>query len=103
MYLKKKRAFARNYNGGPITIFEVDNKMSNNAMMDNYSVNGMNFITGFAVRPGSDIRIEVLNQPLENNPPNSLNDFHAKVIWCKQLSDDAGYTIGVRFKKTMDQ
>jgi len=91
MSLKKKRKFARNYNGGPITIFEVDSKTSNNAMMDNYSVNGMNFITDFAVRTGSYIDIEVLNQPIENNPRNSFNDFHAKVIWCKQLSNDAGY------------
>ena len=103
MSLKKKRKFARNYNGGPISISALDNKISNNAMMDNYSVNGMNFITDFAVRPGSDINIEVLKQSLENNLPNPLNDFSAKVIWCKQLSDEAGYAIGVRFKKMMDQ
>jgi hypothetical protein len=103
MNLKKNRGYARNYNGAPIVFSNFGDDSYNNAFMQNFSVDGMHFISNDAIRPGSDIRIEVINQGLngeENRDP--INETgRAKVVWCKPMSDESGYGVGVRFCRTM--
>lgn len=106
MSIKNKRGFARNYNGGPIAIYSDDVQSGGHkavpAMMNNYSVKGMNFISTFAVTPGTDITIEVGQHPVKKNAKGCLQDFSAEVIWCERLSGDSGFNVGVRFKSPVE-
>ena len=104
MTLKNKRGYARNYNGSPIIFSNFNSDRYCNAFMRNFSVDGMHFISDNALRPGSNISIEFIDQSLnvKNTSPIKVV-VQAKVIWCKKVADESGYGIGVRFYKTMKQ
>ena len=101
MILKKKRGYARNYNGAPIIFSNFGDDRCNNAFMQNFSVDGMHFVSHDAIKPGSDISIEVINRSLNEETASPAEASRAKVVWCEPMSDESGYGIGVRFYRTM--
>lgn len=104
MTKKIKRGYARNYKGAPIIFSNFGDDRYNNALMQNFSVDGMQFISNNSIRPGSDISIEVITQsPIGKNAGPIKWNGKAKVVWCKQMPDESGYGVGVRFYKTVEQ
>ena len=104
MTLTIKRGYARNYKGAPIIFSNFGDDKYNNALMQNFSVGGMHFVSNSAIRPGSDIIIEVITQSPSGKNAGSIKwNSKAKVVWCKQMPDESGYGVGVRFYKTMEQ
>jgi len=103
MTLNKKRGHSRNYKGVTIIFSDLGDDRYNNAFVQNFSVGGMHFISDNAVRPGSDISIKVINQSLNGENEGPIDGTgRAKVVWCKQMPDESGYGVGVRFYKIME-
>ena len=95
MAIKKRRGFARNYNGGSISISKTDdssdNSISTNAIMNNYSVNGMNFISNFAVTPGLDINIEVVPPAVAIELRSQSRAQFFRASWIADYPDEENY------------
>ena len=104
MTLTIKRGYARNYKGAPIIFSNFGDDRYNNALMQNFSVGGMHFVSNSAIRPGSNISIEVITQSPNGKIAGPIKwNYKAKVVWCKQMPGESGYGVGVRFYKTMEQ
>jgi hypothetical protein len=99
----ERRVFERYDNAAPIVYAYHDTDHFFQAVMCNYSNEGMCFKTSEAVDPGSDIYIM-----MENYSPDALHadlyeGYFAEVKWCQQLQphEVAGYHIGVKYHKTV--
>jgi hypothetical protein len=98
----ERRVFDRCDNNALIVYAYHDTDQFFQAVMCNYSNEGMCFKSSEAVDPGSDIYIM-----MENYAPDALHadlydGYFAEVKWCQQLQPEeaAGYHIGVKYHKT---
>jgi hypothetical protein len=103
--MKKKdnrRVFERIKNDAPIVFAYHNTDQFYPAVMCDYSMDGMCFITPDGVDPGSDIYIM-----MENYAPDSIHaelyeGFFAEVKWCHPISagERPEYRVGVKYYKT---
>lgn len=101
-----KRSYARNYSESRIMYSFSKHKNYQIAKMLNSSTEGMHFEAGYAIEPGSEICIKMLNySPDINYSPEAYKAFRATVKWCKEMenSDSSSYGIGVQYYKPMLQ
>ena len=101
MTMHINRGFARKYNKAPILFSDNGNPQSTTAIMYDYSVDGMHFISDFFIRPGSDICIEILDKTYHSHIPENLcNTRQAQVVWCRKSNSHARFAVGVRFSRS---
>ncbi len=112
MKATKKRACPRSYDESPILLQTKDNYACYNkvnkyytyAKMYNSCMDGMYFETDFALQPGSDICIKIINlTPDDTYCPEAYKAYKGKVKWCKETSDpdNTGYGVGVQYSKPL--
>lgn len=99
MYIN--RGFARKYSTAPILFANNGAEQFNAAIMHNYSIDGMHFMSDIFVKPGSDICIDIPDKTYHGRIPDNLcNTSQAQVVWCKKSNDNTRFGVGVRFSKS---
>jgi hypothetical protein len=98
----ERRVFERYDNDAPIVYAYHDTDRFFQAVMCNYSIEGMCFQTSKAVDPGSDVYIMMENYSPDTVHADLYEGYFAEVRWCQQLSSPAPprYQVGVRYYKT---
>ena len=98
-----RRTFDRTKNDAPIIFAFHNTDQFYQAVMCDYSKDGMCFKTPDGIDPGSDIYIM-----MENYSPDSIHaelyeGFFAEVKWCHPLPGNelSGYRVGVKYYKTV--
>ena len=103
MTMHINRGFARKYNKAPILFSDNGNAQLTAAIMHDYSVDGMHFISDFFVKPGSDISIEIPDKTYHSHIPENLcNTRQAQVVWCRKSNSNTRFGVGVRFSRSAD-
>ena len=76
-----------------------DSEYSFGAEVCNYSDGGICFETGYAIRPGSKIKISVEEEEFDASCPNIQDGCIAKVRWCKNMTGQKAffYWVGAEF------
>ena len=71
------------------------------ATMCNYGDDGMCFVAGYSLEPGSEIFIRMENFPEEAVGHNIKEWYNAVVQWCEPMPDSDAffYKVGVRYSK----
>ncbi len=107
----KKRACPRNYNESMILLqtkddysgYLQDSCYYTYAKMYNSSKDGIYLEADFALQPGSDICIKIVNStPDDIYSPEAYKAYKGKVKWCQETQDSesSAYGIGVQYCKT---
>jgi hypothetical protein len=104
--MKKKderRMFKRIKNDAPIVYAYHNTDQFFQAVMCNYSSEGMCFQTPDGVDPGSDIYIMMESYSPDTIHAEVYEGFFAEVRWCRPLpaSELHGYRVGVKYYKTI--
>ncbi len=108
MALKTKRYFVRNYNETPILLrtiydyarYKQEDYYYTHAKMGNNSIGGMYFELGYAIQPGSDVYIKMVNHtPDDTYCPEAFRTLRAKVKWCREIenNESSHYGVGVQY------
>jgi len=99
----ERRVFERYDNDAPIVYAYHDTDRFFQAVMCNYSTEGMCFKTSKAVDPGSDVYIMMENYSSDTVHADLYEGYFAEVRWCQQLSslEVPGYQVGVKYYKTV--
>lgn len=99
----ERRVFERHANDAPIVYAYHDTDHFFQAVMCNYSIEGMCFKTSEAIDPGSDIYIMMENYSPDDLLVELYEGYFAEVRWCQQLQahDVPGYQVGVKYYKTV--
>ena len=98
----ERRVFERYDNDAPVVYAYHDTDRFFQAVMCNYSIEGMCFQTSKAVDPGSDVYIMMENYSPDTVHADLYEGYFAEVRWCQKLSSPAPprYQVGVRYYKT---
>ena len=98
----ERRVFERHDNDAPIVYAYHDTDRFFQAVICNYSIEGMCFQTSKAVDPGSDVYIMMENYSPDTVHADLYEGYFAEVRWCQQMSSPAppGYQVGVKYYKT---
>jgi len=99
----ERRVFDRYTYDAPIVYAYHDTDHFFNAVICNYSNEGMCFNTSQAVAPGSDIYIMMENYSPDAFHAELYEGHFAEVRWCQQLQPHKvpRYQVGVRYHKTL--
>jgi len=105
MPLYINRGFARKYNKAPILFADNHNDRFISATMHNVSIDGMHFVSDTFLKPGSDIRVALPDEEIQDKSPGIfICDTHrAQVVWCEKANSGTRFKVGVRFSKTPAQ
>jgi hypothetical protein len=78
-----------------------DSEKYYSATMCNYGEDGMCFVAGYSLEPGSKIFIRIENYPDEAAGRNIKEWYNAVVQWCEPMpnSDAFFYHVGVKYSK----
>lgn len=92
-----KRAFMREEIQLRIRYTEPKKENFTEAMMYNSSEGGLYFETRYALSPGQEILIHLVDR--QTYAPEKPDQFRARVMWCRQTERDGAdaYGVGVRF------
>lgn len=104
--MKKKderRMFERHDTDAPIVYAYHNTDQFFQAVMCNYSKDGMCFNTPDEIDPGSDIYIMMENYVPDTIHAHLYEGYFAEVRWCCQLQthEVPGYQVGVKYYKTV--
>ena len=99
----ERRVFERYDNDASIVYAYHDTDRFFQAVMCNYSTEGMCFKTSKAVDPGSDVYIMMENYSPDTVHADLYEGYFAEVRWCQQLPslEVPGYQVGVKYYKTV--
>lgn len=72
------------------------------ATMCDYGDDGMCFVAGYALEPGSEIFIKMENFPEDVGGHNIKECYNAVVQWCEPMPDTDAffYKVGVKYSRT---
>ena len=99
----ERRVFERYDIDAPLVFAYHDTDEFFQAVMCNYSNEGMCFNTSEAVDPGSDIYIMMENYSSDDLHAELYEGYFAEVKWCRRLQTQevSGYRVGVKYYKTV--
>ena len=99
----ERRVFERYDNDAPVIYAYHNTDRFFQALMCNYSNEGMCFKTSDVIDTGSDIYIMMENYAPDTIHAELYEGHFAEVRWCRQLPDPevSGYKVGVKYYKTV--
>ncbi len=99
-----RRTHSRNYFEAPILFVDFTSGFYYDGVMKNCSMDGMNFISDFPLKPGLSIYIETM---VDSTPitfiPKDYDCYSAEVKWCREITEyeTLYYGIGVKFSEPL--
>ncbi|MGD2185425.1 MAG: PilZ domain-containing protein [Desulfobacterales bacterium] len=99
----ERRVFERHNHDAPIIWAYYNTDQFIQAVMCNYSKDGMCFKTPDEIYPGSDIYIMMENYSADTIHAELYEGYFAEVKWCRRRKDPEmpEYTVGVKYYKTV--
>ena len=97
----EKREFERRKHEAALLYAFHESEVYYSATLCNYGDDGMCFLAGYSLEPGSKIFIRMENFPDEAVGHDIKEWYHAVVQWCEPMQDSDAffYRVGVKYSK----